>query len=383
MSSITIITGTPGAGKTLYAVTKLIRPLIGATVDKEEDDGSITQHPVKIYTNINGLTLDHELIDGSAEGGLRNWHEWATPGTVIVVDEVQKIWKPRANGSAVPEDIGALETVRHMGVQFILLTQGIMLSERNLLALCGRHLHIRRIGMLPLAIVYEWDHASRSLMYSKAFTKKPWRYDKAGYKLYKSAELHMKTKRAVPTLAYFVLAGVAALAYLAPTLKARMDERFGGGQKIAAAPAGAPNGAGATLPPPGQQTAGSDPENAPEHGPINDAKDWIPRDPLRPESAPAYDGLRQVAVMPRLVGCMSMGSKAQCYTQQGTRVEVHPDMARSLMERPLFDPYQPLQQQAGAVGPAAQAQPVDQAPGVVLISGPGHRDPQGMRAALQ
>lgn len=36
--------------------------------------------------------LDHELIDGSDTGGLRNWHEWAKPGSVIVFDEVQKIW---------------------------------------------------------------------------------------------------------------------------------------------------------------------------------------------------------------------------------------------------------------------------------------------------
>lgn len=30
---ITFITGTPGAGKTLYAISKLIKPLIGATLD--------------------------------------------------------------------------------------------------------------------------------------------------------------------------------------------------------------------------------------------------------------------------------------------------------------------------------------------------------------
>lgn len=377
MSSITIITGTPGAGKTLYAVTKLIQPLIGATVDKEEDDGTITQHPVKIFTNINGLTLDHELIDGSADGGLRNWHQWAKPGTVIVVDEVQKIWKPRANGSAVPDDIGALETVRHMGVQFILLTQGIMLSERNLLALCGRHLHIRRIGMMPLAIVYEWDHASRSLMYSKAFTKKPWRYDKAGYKLYKSAELHMKTKRSIPTVAYFVLAGLAGVAYMAPTLMGRMQERFGDGQQVAAAAAGAPQGAGATLPPPRQQTAAGEPAGGSF---IDDRIAWIPRVSHRPESAPAYDELRRVAVMPRVAAGFVKGSVAKCYTQQGTDAGLTEDECRKWLANPPFDPYQVEQHKPMAVAQQQPEQP--QAPGVVLISGPGHYDPAGARAAL-
>ncbi|REW28096.1 hypothetical protein DSK63_07840, partial [Mycobacterium tuberculosis] len=194
---ITLITGTPGAGKTLYTISKLLLSLVGTTV-KQEVDGETREYPRTIYTNIRGLMIDHEFIDGSNAGGLRNWHEWAKPGSIIVFDEIQKVWTPRANGSAVPPDIQALETHRHMGVDFILITQGLMLTERNLAMLCNRHLHVRRVGNMPFAIVYEWDHASRTLMYSKSVSKAPWRYDKKVFKLYKSSDLHTKQKRSIP-----------------------------------------------------------------------------------------------------------------------------------------------------------------------------------------
>lgn len=191
---ITIITGTPGAGKTLYAISKLITPLIGATVSGRDVDGKEITVERKIFTNINGALFDHELIDGGDNQGLRDWHKWAKPGSVIVFDEFQKAWPPRANGSKVPDDIQALDTHRHMGVDFVLITQSPMNVDRHIHGLCGRHLHVRRMGNMGLTIVYEWDHCSRSLMYSKSIAKSPWRFDKSVFKLYKSAELHTKLR---------------------------------------------------------------------------------------------------------------------------------------------------------------------------------------------
>ena len=214
---ITLITGTPGAGKTLYTISKLLRDLVGSTVQKKQPDGSTVDVPRRMLTNINGLLLDHELIDGSDSGGLRNWQDWCKAGDLIVFDEVQRSWPPRANGSKVPDDISALETHRHRGVDFIVITQHPMLLDRNLRALVGRHLHVRRFGGIGAAIVYEWDHCSNSLMYSKSIAKAPWRYDKSVFELYKSAELHTKPKSRIPTLAFVILAAIAAAAYLVPS----------------------------------------------------------------------------------------------------------------------------------------------------------------------
>jgi zona occludens toxin len=219
---ITLITGTPGAGKTLYAISKLLRDLVGSTVKKTNDDGTTTEVPRRIVTNINGLLLDHELIGPDEGGGLADWHKWCKPGDVICYDEVQRSWTPRANGSKVPEYIAMLETHRHMGVDFILLTQNPMLIDRNVTALVGRHLHVRRFGGIGAAIVYEWDHCSRSLLFSKSIAKHTFKYDKSVFKLYKSAELHTKPKTSVPTLAIVAVLAVVGAAFAIPYAAGRI-----------------------------------------------------------------------------------------------------------------------------------------------------------------
>ena len=221
---ITLETGVPGAGKTLYCVDKLLRPLVGATVKHENSDGEVVEIPRTIYTNINGLLLDHQKI-GPDE--LNNWHTWAKPGSVIVYDEIQKPWPLVATGSKVPECIQALETHRHMGVDFIVLTQHPMLIHSNLVRLVGRHLHVRRMGNMGLAIVYEWDSASRTLLYKNALAKAPWKYSKSTQQLYKSAELHTKQPRRTPTLLFVAIFGVIGVGVMFPqayaSLQARID----------------------------------------------------------------------------------------------------------------------------------------------------------------
>lgn len=236
---ITVITGTPGAGKTLYAITKLLLPLIGTHVPVTDDDGVTTMHPRTIYTNIRGLLIEHELIDAGDNQGLKDWHLWAKPGAVIVFDEFQRAWPPRANGSKVPDEIQALDTHRHMGVDFVLITQNVINTDRHVHGLVGRHLHVRRMANMPLCIVYEWDHCSRQLLYAKSLTKQPWRYDKKVFKLYRSADAHTKQPRKVPGLVWFILIGLLSAAYLGPTAYGRLQERIAGGKKpetIAQAP---------------------------------------------------------------------------------------------------------------------------------------------------
>jgi zona occludens toxin len=145
---ITLITGVPGSGKTLYCVSEILPTLIGSVVNGQDGNPDITRI---VYTNINGLLLDHESIDGGLNG-LTGWQNWCKPGDCIVFDEVQSVWKPRPNGSKIPDDIGALETHRHKGVDFVLLTQHPMLLDQNVRALVGRHLHIRRMGGMGAAI---------------------------------------------------------------------------------------------------------------------------------------------------------------------------------------------------------------------------------------
>lgn len=257
--SITLITGVPGSGKTLKAVWDHVRPMVGHVDHAVDEWGRQKDIPSIIYTNINSLQIDHELIEGggtwqqikdkasasppvgdiathtligdnlwhyhgNAEG-LRNWHNWAKPGAKVVFDEFQKFWPPRPNGSAIPPDIQTLDTHRHMGVDFILITQNCRNVDRHILGLVDRHLHVRRVANMPLATVYEWDHASVSLQYKNSMSKSPWRYPKAAYKLYKSAELHTKQSRKLPAVLWFILAGLAGAAYAIPSTINRIAHR--------------------------------------------------------------------------------------------------------------------------------------------------------------
>lgn len=330
---ITVITGTPGAGKTLYAIEKLLLPLVGTYADGDDDQGQPVKYPRTIYTNINGLQVDHELIDGGDNQGLRDWHKWAKPGSVIVFDEFQKPWPPRANGSKVPDDIQALDTHRHMGVDFVLITQSVVNVDKHVHALGGRHLHVRRVANMKLAVVYEWDHISRGLMFSKSISKAPWRYDKKVFKLYKSAKLHTKQPRKIPGLVWFILLGLVAMVVLGPTLKARLNDRFNP-PKVAEAgsPIGSPSGASpASI---GAGAVASLPAVF-----IDDRVDFVPRVSSVPESAPAYDALRVIVNMPVIAGALCKGQKCTCYTQQGTPLPLGNDECKDWMKSPAFDHY--------------------------------------------
>lgn len=341
---ITIISGTPGAGKTLYTIEKLLLPMVGKTVKGKASDGSEIEYPRTIYTNINGLQVDHELIDGGDNQGLRDWHTWAKPGSLIVFDEVQKVWPPRPNGSKVPDDIQALDTHRHMGVDFVLITQNVINLDKHIHALGGRHLHVRRIANMALAVVYEWDHVSRGLMFSKSITKSPWRFDKKVFKLYKSAELHTKTARRMPGLVWFIVAGIAAFAFLGPTLKARMEERFNPQPKEIAQQGAKPaTVAGAVAPPPVVEPAF-----------IDDRIAFIPRISTKPETAPAYDGLRVVVNMPQVSGGVCFKGVCKCLTQQGTDAGLSHAECKTWMQNPPFDNYR---QQVIAVAPLPYGSP--------------------------
>lgn len=325
---ITIISGTPGAGKTLYTIEKLLLPMVGKTIEGKDANGEPVVIPRTIYTNINGLQVEHELIDGGENQGLRDWHKWAKPGSLIVFDEVQKVWPPRPNGSKVPDDIQALDTHRHMGVDFILITQNVINLDKHIHALGGRHLHVRRIANMGLAVVYEWDHVSRGLMFSKSISKAPWRYDKKVFKLYKSAELHTKQQRKIPGLVWFILAGILGLAVLGPTLKARMSERFG-----------TPSQVTTSTPEKSKPSTSQPAAHAAEPAFIDDRVAFIPRISNKPETAPAYDELRKVVNMPQVSGGACFKGVCKCYTQQGTDVGLSHAECKAWMQNPPFDNY--------------------------------------------
>ncbi|KVT91359.1 hypothetical protein WK59_04535 [Burkholderia ubonensis] len=178
---ITLITGTPGSGKTLYTVWSLLR---------EQKAGRRI-----VVDGISGLLVDHVHADAE---WVRNWHKNCQPNDVIVVDEVQRIWPAVSVSVKATEEIEQLHVHRHLGVDFIVITQHPNRMNKTIRDLVGRHVHVRRLFGGSRAMLYEWDHAHNPQSGLRDAVKTVWRYPKKVFELYKSAETHTKSKAVIP-----------------------------------------------------------------------------------------------------------------------------------------------------------------------------------------
>ncbi|MDO5055937.1 MAG: zonular occludens toxin domain-containing protein [Lautropia sp.] len=353
---ITLITGAPGAGKTAALVDLL------TTVGKGR--------PVYV-DGIPDLVVPD--VDISPLGDPHEWHQTVPDGAVVVIDEVQRVWRPRAPGSRVPPDIEALETHRHKGIDIYIITQGPNLLDRNVRTLVGRHVHLRDIGVLG-RYWYEWPECCEqpAAAYRSAPIKRRYRLPKRVFGRYRSASVHIKPVRRIPpALVIFGVAviGAAILGWRSvESIRARgaepATEPAPAAQSVPALPVSqaAPKPAVSPAPAPSAWSMGG-------AGLIDDRTAWIPRVSTRPESAPAYDRVREVRVHPVVVGGACMGGRCRCYTQQATDAGLSSDACREWIERPPFDPYTPefwpvaptpaAPVEVASGGAAQQAAPVD------------------------
>lgn len=179
---IRLITGTPGAGKTLLAV-EIIRDIMNS------------DSPRPIYTNINGLN----------HASLRTFHldepiSWfdLPDGSLIVIDECQQYFPPRPNGSKIPETVSRFETHRHQGLDVILISQHPRLLDQNIRRLVEHHQHCYRPFGMKQRTVLEWnvcnDDPTPKQSESSALAVKK-RFDPALFQLYQSASIHTHQPR--------------------------------------------------------------------------------------------------------------------------------------------------------------------------------------------
>lgn len=295
---LTLITGTPGAGKSLYAVWELANKVPGSTV--ESDQGAV---PRKLYSNIKDLLVEHTHIEAA---DLETWHTWAKPGDVILYDEVQEVWRPRGMGTKVPDCIAKLETHRHMGVDIILVTQHPMLVDPNIRRLVNQHIHMRRITR-TVAMAYEWDHCANPGQTRSAINSKVWWHPKAAYKLYKSAQLHTKPTVRLPKILIVGLAALAGLAYVGPMAYGRITGAFEPGHVATnqVKPVGGVVAPPSTVPLPVASAGGV---SAPQPG-------------MNRAGVVGGGAAGVVAAPPVFAGCIAKPGKCDCYDQAGYRVE--------------------------------------------------------------
>lgn len=271
---ITLITGAVGAGKSNALVEMLATIAVGRLV---------------YVSGVPNLVIPHlDLADPA------NWHTECEPGSVIVIDEAQRIWRARRSAT-VPPGIVAMETSRHQGNDLFLVTQGPHLVDSNLRALVTRHIHIRKTGVGRWW--YEWPEccANPSEKYKTAPISKTYRLSKKAQALYKSADIHTDQRVPMPPIVYVIAACVLGVGMLGWRAYGSVSGKLMVGE---AAPPVAAASAPALAP---GQTATTSGALFPPVAPAPDAV----------EAQPAEQGAA-VAAAPHMLGCVAMGKRCEC-----------------------------------------------------------------------
>ena len=316
---IELVTGLPGAGKSLGAVDRMLQ--------WRDTDAS---RPV--------FTLG---VDGLKEGiaqeitpeDLTRWFEYP-PGSIFVVDECQRYFPMRRAGDP-PQWIRKLSEHRHLGHDFLLMTQAPGYLDSYVRGLVDKHTHLVRKFGSHLVDRYEWPAISMSPLAAserKRAVKKVWSYPKRCFDFYKSAELHT-VKRRIPKKFFVLLAAPLVIVACVIAIPKLMDRTH---PKPAAAVSAVQ---------PGQRSdTGADRHHW--QTPEQYVKDFLPRVANAPWSAPVYDG-RAVQAQPDLM-CIeyerdvngSLQKLCQCFTEQVTPYRIgNVEECRRYARDGLYNPY--------------------------------------------
>jgi len=312
---ITLTTGTPGGGKSLYTIDQVKKK---AEAEKRE----------VYYHGIKGLMLPWFEMDDPTK-----WNELPI-GSIIFIDECQTVFRPRANGSMVPPYIAAMETHRHKGYDIFLITQHPALLDQNIRRLVGQHIHVVRKFGLQATTVHEWgsthEITQRNLLTA---VRRQYRFTKEVYGYYKSAELHTH-KAKIPKRVWFLLAVpflIGVLIYFA----------IGAVNNLRKPQQPAANAPGQL----GVHTTGQKPTEKSSLAAYY--AEQQPRIAGLPWTAPQYDELTRPADVPTPATCLvnHKTDTCRCIDQQGNRLAASDHFCRQFVKNGMFVQWrQPRQQ---------------------------------------
>ena len=205
--AIHLITGVPGAGKSLRAVFQVTKRL-----------GTEMEQDRPVFGNVRGFRRQSPLPgsrfqhpDGRFEEIPGTWMD-CPDGSIIMIDEVQERWRRyRATGEPPPE-IAALERHRHRNIAFVLTCQNPKQLSDDVRSLVDTHEHLTKKGK-GVATVYRWSGRCSTTPYSSRRDPdcevEPGRYPKWVFDEYVSAVSHTvrnKVPRIVKVAACMVVA---------------------------------------------------------------------------------------------------------------------------------------------------------------------------------
>ena len=304
---------------------------------------------------------------------------WDQPdGTIFLADECHNYLPKRANGSAVPQQVSRLAEHRARGFDFFLLTQhpsNIDSFVTKLIGAPGWHQHLKRAaGGSNVTSVIQWDAVN--LQCEKNGSGKSGQVDmrpqpKDVYEWYDSAELHTGKTR-IPKAAIYLAVCVLLVPLLLGTAGWFLWSRTVGKAPPAAAAVSTPGGA----PVANAMTKPDRPMTAGEY-----VAAYRPRVAGLLHTAPIYDKLTEPKRVPVPAACVAMASKGcKCFTQDATPYPVSESVCMEFVKHGSFLAFQAEgEAKPGVMGqPGWESAPAsDPGPRLVLLDGPGARDPLG------
>lgn len=305
---ISLITGLPGHGKGVFGLDTVIKKA-------ESENRTVYYHGVNDCKIPNWIELDSP----------ENWYK-VPNGSIVFLDEAQRLFRARANGSSVPPHVSELETHRHKGLDLYIVTQHPMLLDGNVRRLVENHKHIIRKFGRESAVVHEWFNVNeRPDKSRKDSIKKDYSYNKDIYQFYKSAEVHT-VKKSIP-LRYWLMFIAPMLALGLAWYGYQMIGKVGKNTNDAL-----PTDSGLINRAPDSKT---NKENI--KTPEQYLAESTPRFKEIAYSAPKYDEITKPVTAPYPAGCVVSKSKGcHCYTQQATPLEVSNDMCMSIVKNGYF-----------------------------------------------
>lgn len=315
---ITLITGTPGAGKTALAVAMMLeeqgkRPFFVSGITDLKIDHQLTP-PVEEWT---------QEVPSPEDPSFKKSVFTFPPNSIIVIDEAQTIYRPRASSSKVPPHVAAFETHRHTGVDFWLITQDPAFIDSNVRRLVGRHVHLRSTALGRY--LYEWSEvgdpdtkSSRQVAASRRY-----KLPKKVFSLYKSATVHIRRSSRLPLAFYILLAVLAVALFLGYRFSSRLEQVTDSSKSPPAAPS----------------SSSSSPSSLPEKGQQSVSQyvaQYVPRISSLAHTAPAYDDLTKPSRVPVPSACIASSSRCRCYTQDATPYQVDESLCRQIAAGGIF-----------------------------------------------
>jgi len=187
---ITCYTGTPGGGKSYAAVLLMIDMLKkGRTIYTNMDglDDESCRVALSLVSGVDREVLESRLFHMTREKTLHFW-DIAPPGSVLIIDEVHKLWSSRSYASESNKVMAEwCSTHRHQGYDAVLITQALDKLDghvRSLIEWTHRCRKVNFVGSLVkrsyLEYVYSEDDERNCL------SRKRKTYNPVIFKCYKS-----------------------------------------------------------------------------------------------------------------------------------------------------------------------------------------------------